>query len=85
MDVTMVEIPTYYGMLLSRQWSNLVRGNIQLDLSYETIHVNGRYVKIYRELRFTYLVEISNPDYGINFCQTDIDNFKVNLSKLVQC
>ena len=82
-NITMVEALAHYGMLLSSQWSNLVWGHIYLDLSYANIPINGRYVRIDTEPRFTYLVENFNADYGVNFCQIEIHNFKVNLSKLV--
>ena len=51
----------------------------------ENIHVNGRGVRIDREPRFTYLVERFNIDYGANFCQIDMEKFKVNLSKPILC
>lgn len=41
-DITVVEISASYGMLSSRQWSNLVGGHVQLDLSYATIPIGGK-------------------------------------------
>jgi hypothetical protein len=39
MDVVVVDIPPKYGMLLSRSWGGKLKGMLQLDMSYATIHV----------------------------------------------
>lgn len=73
-DITVVEVPTNYGILLSRQSSNLVGGNIQLDLSYASIPVNGRYVRIDREPRSSYIIEGLDPNQMTCFCHIDMEN-----------
>ena len=42
MDVVVADIPTKYGMLLSRSWGEKLQGSLQLDLSYATIFVFGQ-------------------------------------------
>lgn len=41
-DVTIVDVPPNYDMILSRQWSTVVGRSVQLDLSYTTIPMNGK-------------------------------------------
>jgi hypothetical protein len=36
MDVLVIDCPTQWGMLLSRQWAADVGGSMQMDLSYAT-------------------------------------------------
>lgn len=79
--ITIVEVPPSYGMLLSRQWSNLVGGNIQLDLSYATIPVNDRVIRIDREPRSTYIIEDIDPSQVTHFFHTDMENFQVRIHK----
>lgn len=50
-DITVFQEPPNYGMLLSRKWSNLVGGYVQLDLSYATILIKGANVRIDRQPR----------------------------------
>lgn len=62
-DITVVDVPPNYGMLLSRQWLNLIGGHVQLDLSYATIPVNGHEVRIEREPRSLYIIEdVETPE-----------------------
>lgn len=75
--ITIVDVPPHYGMLLSRQWSNLIGGHVQLDLSYATIPVNGQEVRIEREPHSTYIIENIEPDEMVHFLQSDMENFKV--------
>lgn len=79
--ITVVDVPPNYGMLLSRQWSILIGGHVQLDLSYATIPVNGQEVRIEREPRSEYIIEEVEPIDLIFFIQSDMDNFKVELTK----
>ena len=80
-DITVVEISACYGMLLSRQWSNLVGGHVQLDMSYATIPVGGKEIRIEREPQSYYLVEDYILDPAVNFCHSDMDNFQVSITK----
>lgn len=78
-------MPPNYGILLSRQWSNLVGGYVQLDLSYATILVKGANVRIDREPRLFYLIEEVDPNETTFFLQLDIDKFQVSICKPIQC
>ncbi|XP_059075163.1 uncharacterized protein LOC131875149 [Cryptomeria japonica] len=57
MDVTILQVLVNYGMLLSRQWPNLVGGYVQLDLSYATIPVKGEEASISKPLEIEKIVE----------------------------
>jgi len=76
-DITMVDIPPYYGMLLSRQWAMMAGGNVQLDLSYATILVGGKEIKLYRETRYENIIECLDQHQINLFCDTDLGAFKV--------
>jgi hypothetical protein len=39
MDVVIVDVPTKYGMLLSRSWGAKFRGSLQLDMTYALIPI----------------------------------------------
>lgn len=80
-NITVVDVPPNYGMLLSRQWSNLIGGHVQLDLSYTTIPVNGHEVRIEREPCSSYIIEDVEMTDPICFIQSDMDKFKVKLTK----
>ena len=41
MDIVLVEIPSRFGMLLSRSWSKIFGGTLQMDMTYATIPVFG--------------------------------------------
>ncbi|XP_059076478.1 uncharacterized protein LOC131875815 [Cryptomeria japonica] len=64
-----------------KQWSNLIGGHVELDLSYATIPVNGQEVRIEREPHSEYIIEEAEPVESVCFIQSDIDNFKVELKK----
>ena len=49
MDVVVIDIPPWLGMLLSRSWGEKLKGTLQLDLSYATIPMFGQLRKLYRE------------------------------------
>lgn len=74
-DIIVVQVLANYGMLLSRHWSNLVGGHVQLDLSYATIPMKGIEVRINKEPRSPYLIEEVDPDEMTCFCHSDMDNF----------
>ena len=56
MDIVVAGIPLKYGMLLSRSWGAKIQGNLQLDMSYATIHVFNQARKLYRESHMKYMV-----------------------------
>lgn len=47
-NIIVVDIPPYYGILLSKIWIIVIGGNVQLDLSYATITMNGKEVNCTR-------------------------------------
>jgi hypothetical protein len=58
MDVTVIDVPNAWGMLLSENWATCLGGNIRMDLSYETIPTcEGTYVTFHREPTMRYQVE----------------------------
>ena len=63
MDVVVANIAPKFGLLLSRSWEKKVGGNLQMDLTYATIHVfGGENRRLYRELQFSYIVtDDKNP------------------------
>ena len=40
MDVLVIDVPDAWCMLLSKEWAEKLGGNIQMDLTYETIRVD---------------------------------------------
>lgn len=53
MDVVVADIPTRFGMLLSRSWGPNLGGVIKLDFTYAIIPIfNGEERRLYKETRF---------------------------------
>src|ERR1700722_16220206 len=77
MDVVVVDIPTKYGMLLSRSWGAKLQGALQLDLSYATISVFGQPKRLYRETLMKYVVssEEKPQNFSIYLIHSDMDSF----------
>jgi hypothetical protein len=66
MDVVIVDIPSQYGLLLSRSWGAKMGGSLQLDMMYATIPMfGGQFTWLYRETRLAYTV--SDPQNPNNF------------------
>jgi hypothetical protein len=40
-DVVVANVPTKYGMILSRSWGEKLGGSVQLDMTYATILIFG--------------------------------------------
>ena len=59
MDVVVVDVLVKVGMLLSRSWAAKLKGTLQMDMSYATIHVFVERRRLYRENRLAYM--ISSP------------------------
>jgi hypothetical protein len=51
MDVVIVDVPTKYGMLLSRSWGTKLGGSLQLDMTYAMIPIFGGHSPIYTEIQ----------------------------------
>ena len=77
MDVVVADIPTKYGMLLSRSWGAKLQGSLQLDLSYATISVFGQPKRLYRETLMKYVVssEEKPQNFPIYSIHSDMDSF----------
>ena len=57
MDIVVVDIPSKFGMLLSRSWSKKLGGTLQMDMSYATIPTfGGEFRRLYRETKLAYIV-----------------------------
>jgi ribonuclease HI len=67
MDVLVIDAPTQWGMLLSRQWVVDVGGSMQMDLSYADIPTSQvEKVRLYREHEMLHNVEdprVRDNDY----------------------
>ena len=51
MDVFVVDIPPKFGVFLSRSWTSKLKGSLQMDMSYATIHVLNESKRLYSENR----------------------------------
>ena len=50
MDIVVEDVPSKFGMLLSRGWIKRLGGTLQNDLSYSTVPVfGGERKRLYRE------------------------------------
>ena len=72
MDIVVVDIPPRFGLLLSRSWSKMLGGTLQMELTYATIPMFGGDTKrLYRENQFNYI--ISNAKNSINHPMYAVD------------
>lgn len=56
-DIVVADIPSRFGMLLSRSWSKKLGGTLQMDMSFATILVFGReFRRLYRETQMDYII-----------------------------
>ena len=58
MDVVVADIPTKFGVLLSRSWTSKLKGILQMDMSYATIPIPGGIKQLYSDKKFLYVVSI---------------------------
>lgn len=66
MNIVVVDIPTSYGMLLSRKFSTNLGGRIYMDLSYALIpNLEGKLIKILRKPFKGYHVKNSHAPWNI--------------------
>lgn len=79
MIVLVVDIPPYYGMLLSRKWSAAMGASLQCNLSYITFHIEYKSIKIDMEPRFTYIFEDSIDKDATCFLDIEVNAFRVEL------
>ena len=53
LDIVVTDIPSKFGMLLSRSCCTKLGGSLQMGMSYATIPVyGGENLRLYREIRF---------------------------------
>jgi hypothetical protein len=65
MDIVVIDVPDAWGMLLSRKTTADLGGNIQMDLTYDSIRTpDGAMFRLNRELERKYHVE--DPKKSIN-------------------
>jgi ribonuclease HI len=77
MDVVVADIPSKYGMLLSRSWGAKLKGTLQLDMSYATIPIFGQKRWLYRETLMKYMVSSQEKphNYPLYSVHSDLDSF----------
>ena len=56
MDIVVADVAPKYGMLLSRSWGAKLQGNMQMDMTYETIPIFNQTRRLYRESHMQYMV-----------------------------
>jgi ribonuclease HI len=57
MKIVVADVPPKFGMLLSRTWIKILRGTLQIDLTYATIPVfGGEHIILYREAQLAYII-----------------------------
>lgn len=76
-DVTIVDVPPNYDMILSRQWSIVAGGSVQIDLSYSTIPMNGKEIRLEKEPRSNTIIEKLDLNCMKKFFDVDMGNFRV--------
>ena len=59
-DVVVVDIPPKFGVFLSRSQTSKLKGSLQMDMSYATIHVLNENKRLYSEKRSPYVVNSPN-------------------------
>ena len=56
MDIVVVDVPSKFGMLLSKSWLAKLKGTMQMDFSYATIPVFNQQRRLWREIRLKYMI-----------------------------
>ena len=86
MDIVVADIPSRFGMLLSRSRSKNLGGTLQMDMTYTTIPIfGGEFRRLYREEHMTYIISdqknpSNNPIYaedkelGSSILHLDVDD-----------
>jgi hypothetical protein len=82
MDVVVSDVPTKYGMLLSRSWGMKLGGSLQIDMTYAMIPIfGGTFTRLFIETRLAYTVsEPQNPNnYLVYVADQDLGNCILSL------
>ena len=63
MDIVVVDIPSRFGILLSRSCPKNLGGTLQMDMTYATIPIfGGEFKRLYRETQMSYSIsDQKNP------------------------
>ena len=71
-DIVVANIPPKFGLLLSRSWSKILGGTLQMNLTYATIPMFGGETKrLYRENQLAYIISkesrsVNHPIYAMD-------------------
>ena len=72
MDIVVADIPPKFGLLLSRSWSEILGGTLQMDLTYAAIPMfRGEIKRLYRENQRAYI--ISKESHSVNHLIYTVD------------
>ena len=74
MDMVVINVPPKFGIFLSISWKAKLKGTLQMDLSYATIHIFGEKRRLYRENHLAYMISNKeNPEnHPIYFVDTNM-------------
>ena len=73
MDIVVADVPSKFGMLLSRSWSTKLKGTMQMDFSYATIPVFNQQRRLWRENRLKYMINNNECLYNHPIYVVDIE------------
>jgi len=76
-DVVVVDIPPWFGMLLSQSLGAKLKGTLQLDFSYATILVFGQLRKLYPEKNMKFMISSKERpnNHPIHAIHTKLESF----------
>jgi hypothetical protein len=83
MDIVVADVPSKFGMMLSRSWIKRLGGTLQMDLTYATIPIfGGEHRRLYREAQLAYIVsDEANPtNHPIYALDTDLGSSLLQLT-----
>jgi hypothetical protein len=84
MDVVVDDVPTNYGILLSRTWERKLGGTMNMEMMYAIVPVfGGENKRLYRETKFSYVVSDQNNlvNLSIYVVDEDISCFILNVNE----
>ena len=80
-DILVADIPEFYGLILSRDWSEKLHGYFATDWSHMWLPYNGKpnQIKVERELHQKYIVtELEGENEPIAYNSSIIGNYSVD-------
>jgi ribonuclease HI len=87
MDIVVADVPSKFGMLMSRSWIKRLGGTLQMDLTYATIPVFGcEHRRLYREAQLAYIIsDEANPtNHPIISLDTDLGSSLLQLTDALE-